>query len=113
MSLLFFIHSMQAGGAERVTANLANHWVDAGWLVTIVSIDSSENDFYQLRPEIKRIGLELAGASDGLVSALGNNVRRVFRLRRQIRLVQPDVAVAMMSTANILLYFFSCLSILA
>lgn len=30
MHILFFIYSLNGGGAERVTVNLANHWGQAG-----------------------------------------------------------------------------------
>jgi hypothetical protein len=30
MRLLIYIHSLENGGAERVVANLANHWASLG-----------------------------------------------------------------------------------
>ena len=36
MHILIFIHSLSSGGAERVTATLANHWAEQGWTVTMV-----------------------------------------------------------------------------
>ena len=103
MNILFFIHSMHSGGAERVTANLANHWVEKGWQVTVVTLTSTAQDFYQLHPAVQRIALDLAGQSGGVLAAIVNNLRRVRALRRVLQQVQPDVALAMMSTANILL----------
>ena len=40
MKVLFFIYSLGSGGAERVTANLANYWAKKGWQITIVTTAS-------------------------------------------------------------------------
>lgn len=103
MNVLIFIHSLHSGGAERVTATLANYWADKGWDVTIATLTSTASDFYTLRPAVRRVGLEVAGHSVGVVAGITANLRRVSALRRVLRQVQPDVALAMMSTANVLL----------
>lgn len=103
MHILFFIHSLSAGGAERVTATLANHWVERGWRVSIVTITGPEKDFYALHQGIARIVLRLDVDSANVGQAVINNLRRVRALRRVLREERPDVAVAMMATANCLL----------
>ena len=103
MNLLIFIHSLHSGGAERVTTNLASHWAEKGWQVTVVTLASIADDFYQLHPAVQRIGLDLTGASGNTLAAIGNNLHRVQALRRVLQHIQPDTALAMMSTANILL----------
>lgn len=103
MNLLIFIHSLNSGGAERVSANLANYWAGRGWRVTVVTLASSESDFYQLHPAVRRIGLDVAGRSGSVAAGAAANLRRVAALRRVLRELQPDVALAMMSTANVLL----------
>ena len=103
MKLLFFIHSLSGGGAERVTANLANHWAAKGWDITIVTLAPRSLDFYALHPGVKRIALELAGESRNVVAGLWKNLHRVRALRQVLRQVQPDIALALMSTANVIL----------
>ncbi len=103
MKILFFIHSLSSGGAERVTANLANHWAKKGWDINIVTLEPLKLDFYELHQAVKRVTLELSGDSGNLLAGLARNLRRVFALRRVLREVQPDIAVGMMSTANVLL----------
>lgn len=103
MKLLIFIHSLSSGGAERVTANLANYWAEKGWGLTIATLTGQEHDFYDLHPTIKRIPLNLDGDSSNLLSALHHNYRRIRALRTVLKQEQPDVALAMMTTANILL----------
>ena len=103
MRLLFFIHSLSGGGAERVTVNLANHWAAKGWLVTIVTLAPLSLDFYKLDPAVERIALELTGESRNVLAGLWKNLQRVRALRQVLRRVQPDIALALMSTANVLL----------
>ena len=103
MNLLIFISSMNAGGAERVAANLANHWAGKGWNVTVVTVYSAKLDFYELHPAVRRIPLNLASDSENPPAAVVNNLRRIGALRRVLRAVQPDIALALMGAANILL----------
>lgn len=103
MRLLFFIPSLSSGGAERVTANLANHWATKGWEITIVTLTPLNLDFYELNSAVRRIGLELAGDSRNVLVGTWTNLHRVRALRRVLRDVQPDVALALMSSANVIL----------
>jgi glycosyltransferase involved in cell wall biosynthesis len=103
MRLLFFINSLSGGGAERVTANLANHWAAKGWPITIVTLAPRSLDFYELHPAVERIALELAGESRNVLAGLWKNLHRVQALRQVLRQVQPDIALAAMSTANVIL----------
>jgi glycosyltransferase involved in cell wall biosynthesis len=103
MRLLIFICSMSSGGAERVSANLANYWAAEGWDITIVTLSEQSLDFYELHPAVKRIALELAGESGNALTGLWQNIRRVIELRRMLRQTQPDVAIGVMTTANVVL----------
>ncbi|MDB5763092.1 MAG: glycosyl transferase [Herminiimonas sp.] len=103
MRLLFFIHSLGAGGAERVTASLANHWTAKGWDVTIVTLAPRAADFYELAPGVARIALNLAQESGDALTGSLRNIRRIAAVRASLRQVHPDVAVAMMTTANVIL----------
>ncbi len=103
MQLLIFIHSLSSGGAERASTNLANYWAEKGWGITLVTMTGSEQDFYQLHPDIQRIALCLDAESSGLLTAIKSNVQRITALRRVLKQQQPDIALAIMTTANILL----------
>ncbi|CAA9891293.1 Glycosyltransferase family 4 protein [Candidatus Methylobacter favarea] len=103
MRLLIFISSMAGGGAERVSANLANYWAAKEWDITIVTLAQQRLDFYDLHPAVKRIALDLAGESANALAGLLRNVRRVLALRRVLRQLQPDIALGMMTTADVLL----------
>ena len=51
MHIAFLIRSMEAGGAERATASLAEHMKNAGHKVSILCLTGAES-FYPLSPEI-------------------------------------------------------------
>lgn len=108
MKILFFLHSLNGGGAERVTVNLANHWAARGENVTIVTLCPSDMDFYPLNPAIERVALDLAGDSANSFQALIANMRRILALRRQLRQKRPDVAIGMMSSAATALGLSAC-----
>jgi glycosyltransferase involved in cell wall biosynthesis len=103
LKLLFIIHSLSSGGAERVTVNLANHWAGKGWDIVVVTLAPQSTDFYELHPVVKRIALELSSDSGNVLAGLWQNLRRVFALRRVLRQFKPTIALGMTTTANILL----------
>jgi glycosyltransferase involved in cell wall biosynthesis len=103
MKLLIYLNSLTGGGAERVTANLANHWAAKGWTVTIVTITPVPEDFYALHPGVRRISLELPARSSRLIEAATRNLRRIRALRQILLESQPDVALAMMTNASVVL----------
>jgi glycosyltransferase involved in cell wall biosynthesis len=101
MKIMFYVQSLVAGGAQRVVAVLANHWAEGGKDVVIVTLDAPSTDFYTLDSRVRRIQLQYGARSgDGGVRA---TYRRVRALRKLIRVERPEVAVAMMDTANVVL----------
>ncbi|MEM8511300.1 glycosyltransferase involved in cell wall biosynthesis [Massilia sp. MP_M2] len=103
MKILLLMHSLSAGGAERAACTLANFWAGSAREVTIVTLAPVSADFYPLDRRVGRISLDLAGASRHALHGLWQNVRRVVALRRLLRSLRPDIALAMMSTPNVLL----------
>ncbi|SAK67522.1 glycosyl transferase [Caballeronia catudaia] len=104
MKIVVFIYSMHGGGAERVTANLANEWAALGWDVTVVTLTAGETDVYPFHARVKRIELGLAGGVEGggFVRTLMSNVKRVLAFRKVLRETKPTVALGVMATANVL-----------
>jgi glycosyltransferase involved in cell wall biosynthesis len=103
MRLVIFIYSMGDGGAERVTANLANYWAKKNWDITIISIAPISLDLFKLHPAIKRLSLDMSNDSANALAGLSHNINRVKALRALLTEIQPDIALAMMTTANVLL----------
>lgn len=103
MRLLIAVHSLAAGGAERVAVALANEWVLSGHSVIFLTIDDVASDFYILEPGVDRVALGLSGCSTGIFSAVTNNLGRLRAVRDVLLRVRPDVAIGVMSTTAILL----------
>jgi glycosyltransferase involved in cell wall biosynthesis len=98
----FVISSLSAGGAERVMSMMANHMVEKGWAVTIVTLDIIESDFFPLDGRIARVSLGEYGPSSGIVSAVWSNCKRLFRLRSAILGSTPDVVISFVDQVNVL-----------
>lgn len=105
MKILIFTNTLAGGGAERVVATLANYWARRQWRVRVVTLAPASEDFYALDPQVERLALDMAAPSEGAVDALRQNMRRVAALRRALNEFRPTVALAMMSTPNVLLAF--------
>lgn len=103
MSLLIFISSLSSGGAERVTANLADVWFRSGRAVTVVTLAGDDSDFYGLPVGVRRVSLGLSAESKGALAAIKSNLRRVLALRRVLRITRPHIALSMMDQSNVLL----------
>jgi GalNAc-alpha-(1->4)-GalNAc-alpha-(1->3)-diNAcBac-PP-undecaprenol alpha-1,4-N-acetyl-D-galactosaminyltransferase len=103
MRITLAISSMGCGGAERVMATLANRWAgEEGQSVTLLTLSAAADDFYQLDPNVARIGLQLLKPSHGAAHAFLANARRVAAVRRAIESSAPDVVVSFMDTMNVL-----------
>lgn len=99
--LLIFIHALGCGGAERVVANMANHWAVSGLRVTVVTLAPEARDFYTLHPSVRRVVLNKNYVSKNPFTAVWNNLRQVWALRRVLREEKPEIALAMLSKPNV------------
>lgn len=95
------MNSLQAGGAERIAAYLANTFQDQGAEVVLLTLSGQERDYFRLDAKVQRESLGLDGTSRSTWDALGNNLRRVLALRRALQRLQPQAALAVMSTSII------------
>jgi glycosyltransferase involved in cell wall biosynthesis len=85
MKIVHVIPALTKGGAERIVAELANHAVDQGHLVTIVAAAAAPAELWrdQLRPEVavRYVGPAAASARSGyarLLPWLASNRRWLF-----------------------------------
>lgn len=90
------------GGAERVMATMANYWAQHDCEVTVITIASTEQDFYPLHRRVHRIGLGLYRSSSHFAASAWNNLVRLKRLRQEIRASRPDIVLSFIDTTNVL-----------
>lgn len=103
LKIVFLIYSLGPGGAERVTATLANAMAERGHEVTIVLQTSSIATAYHLHPGLNVVLLRPRKTGGGAVSGAVNLIRDVAALRALLVRLRPDLAIGMMNTAAILL----------
>jgi glycosyltransferase involved in cell wall biosynthesis len=99
--IVVFVSSLAAGGAERVASELVNHWSDAGRDVTLITLDGTSTDFYELRPGARRVALGLMRSASG-GSAVVENLIRARALRRAVGAIHPVAMVSFCDVTNVL-----------
>ena len=95
------IHALDAGGAQRVLAWMANHWASEGVEVTVITLAARDSDRYALTDRVRRIELNLMGHSRGKWQAVKNNWRRIRALRRAIVEAGAEHVVSFTDKMNI------------
>ena len=103
--LTLIISSLSAGGAERVLSELASHWAQRDFQVSLITYDSSPS-FYPLDPTIERICLDAAPGDCHFVKRVLRLAVRWYKLRRAIKETRPHYVVSFLSAVN-------CLTLLA
>ncbi len=84
MIIGFFISSMNMGGAERATANLANYLSAHGQTIYIYTIDSDKSA-YDLEPTISLVRLYECRNNTNLIDKLRYNKELVHRLKKAVK----------------------------
>jgi GalNAc-alpha-(1->4)-GalNAc-alpha-(1->3)-diNAcBac-PP-undecaprenol alpha-1,4-N-acetyl-D-galactosaminyltransferase len=98
--LLFFVSSMQGGGAERVAALLCNHWAEQGHQVTLVPTFSGRGEcLYPLDERVRLIYLaDQVGTTRKSPLSL---LRRFLAMRALVREWGPDGVVSFLPHVNV------------
>lgn len=93
---------MAMGGAERAMKLLAEGLHERGHEVTLITIMGTHRDFYSIGPEITRIDLNLVRSAPSPLHSLKNTGERAWRLRRELKRLQPQVVLSFLDRINIL-----------
>lgn len=94
MKISFITGSMRAGGAERVTAVLANEWSRIGHKVDILNLGDEASSFYALSSGIDFHGLRLNTRKLVTPIKFFKLISIIIKLRKIILQSQPQVIVA-------------------
>lgn len=93
--ILFYINTLEHGGAERVITNLANQFSAAGYAVDLAT--SFPCDFeYETSENVNRINLFNSYINGGLK----RNLKLFAALRKVIKINKPNVVVSFMREPN-------------
>lgn len=91
--ICFVMNSMDAGGAERVVALLANSFDNRGYKVSLV-VTSNKDSFYKLNEGIKYSKLNLTSEKCSLFKRIQTNILEIIRLVKYFRRENPDVVIS-------------------
>lgn len=96
------IAGMQAGGAERVMAQLCNYLAQKGHEVTLVTLTpASEKSFYVVSDAVRRLYLGRSTEGTGLARIV-RVARWIAALRRTLAGLQPDVVISFVDLTNVM-----------
>ena len=100
MRILLLVSSMNAGGAERVAASLANAWVGEGHDVCLMPTYSHGNgrSFYPLDAAVRQVWVSRHLSGPGMFRTLA----KPMVLRRLIQAEAPDVIVSFLTNVNVM-----------
>lgn len=104
MNITFVIHSLEAGGAERVVCLLASE-LSVNDKVTIVTLSNDRSSSYPLSRNVRLIHLCRSGESLHFLWAIVKNVQRIIDLRLAIKASSADVVLPVMLETNVLTIF--------
>lgn len=102
MKLVFVIHSMSAGGAERVVSHLANNWAEKGWTVAIAVFEGTKS-FYPLHPSITLVPVIGSWKKTGnFFKKMYYRMAGIIPLYRFLKKNKPAIVLSFMLSNNII-----------
>lgn len=98
--IIFFVSSMQGGGAERVAALLCNRWAERGHDVVLVPAFSGRGAC--LYPLHERVQLRYLADRVGTTRKTPwTKVRRLWAMRQLVRELRADVVLSFLTDVNV------------
>ncbi len=100
MKLVFVIHGLRSGGAERVLTMIANYLVNNGYVVSILFF-SNEKPFYELDRKIRIIKKVHKVKSKSLLHKFTFLFSRINLIKNVIKSENPDLVISFVTLTNI------------
>lgn len=94
--ILFYINTLENGGAERAICNTASFFAEHNWNVILLTSYCVEKE-YSYSNKIQRMSIEKTKTND---SALQRNLKRIKSIRKICKDCKIDVAVSFMREPN-------------
>jgi GalNAc-alpha-(1->4)-GalNAc-alpha-(1->3)-diNAcBac-PP-undecaprenol alpha-1,4-N-acetyl-D-galactosaminyltransferase len=99
--ILLVVSSLSAGGAERIISEMANWWASHNQRVTVLTLSGTDQDHYQLNPNVERIALFFWGRARTPWQIIDKRIRRIIKLRKAILKSRPDLVISFMDLTNV------------
>jgi GalNAc-alpha-(1->4)-GalNAc-alpha-(1->3)-diNAcBac-PP-undecaprenol alpha-1,4-N-acetyl-D-galactosaminyltransferase len=101
MRLVIACSNLGAGGAERVTCELANALAAEGHTVAVLTLSDPKTDHYVLAPSVHRLALNVIWDSHTVLQSVTGNVRRNRMIRRAVRQFEPHAVISLIEQTNV------------
>lgn len=95
MKILFFIHNLEKGGAERVLQSLSGYFAQKGDKCDIVYFDKN-GGYYKFDDRVEITKLKREKKS----SFLMDKISHIFAIRKEIKEKKPDLIISFMDYTN-------------
>ena len=96
MKITCVIGTLGGGGAERVMTYLCGGLTARGHEVTLLTLDDSVPDFYQVPEVVRRVSVHLPSFK---TPGLFRGFVRLWKLTRAVRATHPDVLISFMTVS--------------
>ena len=101
MKVTMVIPSLACGGAERVMSQMANHWAEKGWEITILTIVGEVPPFFELHPKVMYRSLSFRSSSNFSIRNTVDSLKQTLVFRRYIAESTPHVLISFLDKTNI------------
>jgi glycosyltransferase involved in cell wall biosynthesis len=92
-----------AGGSENIVSAIANHWVNDGHRVTLVTLEEKSTvPYYTFDPKIRIINLGLPPELTSAPHATQLALRRIWAIRKTLQEATSHVVVSFLRRTNIM-----------
>jgi GalNAc-alpha-(1->4)-GalNAc-alpha-(1->3)-diNAcBac-PP-undecaprenol alpha-1,4-N-acetyl-D-galactosaminyltransferase len=96
------IADLSGGGAQRVFTQLANGWAERGRRICVITLSSTDQDFFHLSSQVQRVCIGGLGDSNSLLASIKANVSRIRSLRAALRKLGAPTVLSFIGVMNVL-----------
>lgn len=96
------ISDLGSGGTQRVLTRLVEFWIEQNKSLVVITLSSAENDFFVLPCAVDRFSLSEISHSSNFIMGAYANIRRIFKLRKLLNQLKPQITIGFICTTNIL-----------
>lgn len=107
IKVIFILHNLGKGGAERVVSILLEH-LDRNKIQPACILNDTRDNFI-IPDDVKIYCLNIPGV-DNFFKKTINSIRRIYKIKKIIKIEKPDVIFSFLNTVNLVAIFTRFLS---